>query len=134
MIKMFFAVVFCCFTYSSFAQTQKAKPVFLPYNEYYTWYQNPLIVTFNCEAWSITMIHEPPQFAVKQLQYFYIQAEKQTQAGVKSKVSVHLVDGKMLLWFVQIGTDGVTKPITEQNFNEEEKSLFEELKKVSKTK
>jgi hypothetical protein len=127
LIIIFYSV--CCY-----AQAQKSKAIELPYNEFYTWYQNPVLKALNNEAWTVTMINEPPDFAAKQIQYFYVQAERQTQVGVKSKVSVLFNDGKMSIWFVQISADGATKPITEQNLNEEEKSLFEELRKVSKTK
>jgi hypothetical protein len=133
MRKLFLVLLFCVGA-PVFAQFPKAKPVEIPYKEYYTWYRVPLLKALTSEVWTITHTHSPEQFSAKELEYFYLQAEKPSFGTMKWKVTVLLNNGVMSVWFYFANSDGSLKGLQESELGNPEKSLLEELKKVAASK
>ena len=118
----------------AFAQFPKAKPIEILYKEYYTWYRVPLLKAMTSEVWTITHTHSPEQSSAKELEYFYVQAEKPSFGTMKWKVTVLLNNGIMSVWFYFANSDGSLKGLQESELGNPEKSLLEELKKVATSK
>jgi hypothetical protein len=117
-----------------FAQYPKAKAIEIPLKEYYTWYRVPILKTLSSEVWTISQMVIPSQFVSKDLDYFYLQAEKPSFGGMKWKVSILLNSGVMSVWFSFANSDGSLKGLQESELGAVEKSLVQELKKITESK
>jgi hypothetical protein len=134
MMKKLSLALFFCVCAPVFAQFPKAKPVEIPYKEYFTWYRVPLLKALTSEVWTVTHTHSPEQVSAKELEYFYLQAEKPSFSTMKWKVTVLLSNGVMSVWFYFANSDGSLKGLQESELGNPEKSLLEELKKVAASK